>query len=116
MIGPSAPERCKRVSHLRRNEFWFQRPLEQKGKENAAQRRDKEGRGNHFKDCRSNHPIRLLPPSVLAGSIALAALFHLMGALVRRPAVVGLVYIFFFETLVANLPGSQRQCGRAGMR
>lgn len=47
--------------------------------------------------------------SVLAGSIALAALFHLFGALFRRPAIVGLVYIFFFETLVANLPGSLKR-------
>lgn len=48
-------------------------------------------------------------PSVLVGSVALAALFHLVGALFRRPAVVGLVYIFFFETLVNNLPGSLKR-------
>ena len=48
-------------------------------------------------------------PSAVAGSIALAALFHLIGAVFRRPAVVGLVYVFFFETLVANLPGSLKQ-------
>ncbi len=48
-------------------------------------------------------------PSVLAGTIALAALFHLIGAVFRRPAIIGLVYVFFFETLVANLPGSLKR-------
>ena len=45
-------------------------------------------------------------PAVVAGTVGFAALFHLLGAVFRRPAVVGLVYIFFFEMLVANLPGS----------
>jgi ABC-2 type transport system permease protein len=48
-------------------------------------------------------------PTMLVGTLASAALFHLIGALFRRPAVVGLVYIFFFETLVANLPGSLKR-------
>ena len=48
-------------------------------------------------------------PTVVGVTVAFAALFHLLGALFRRPAVVGLVYIFFFETLVANLPGSLKQ-------
>jgi ABC-2 type transport system permease protein len=48
-------------------------------------------------------------PAVLMGTIGFAALFHLMGTVFRRPAVVGLVYIFFFELLVANLPGSLKQ-------
>lgn len=48
-------------------------------------------------------------PTVAGVTVAFAALFHLLGALVRRPAVVGLVYIFFFETLVANLPGSLKE-------
>ena len=48
-------------------------------------------------------------PAVVAGTIGSAALFHLIGAVFRRPAVVGLVYIFFFEMLVANLPGSLKQ-------
>ena len=47
--------------------------------------------------------------AVLIGSVAFAALFHLIGAVFRRPSVVGLVYVFFFETLVANLPGSLKQ-------
>ena len=48
-------------------------------------------------------------PVAVMGSIAFASLFHLLGAVVRRPAVIGLAYIFFFETLVANLPGSLKQ-------
>ncbi len=46
---------------------------------------------------------------VIAGAIGFTAFFHLVGAVVRRPAVVGLVYVFFYETLVANLPGSLKQ-------
>jgi len=47
--------------------------------------------------------------AVLIGSVAFASLFLLVGAVFRRPAVVGLVYVFFFESLVANLPGSLKQ-------
>lgn len=49
---------------------------------------------------------RLFAPAALAATIAFAALFHLIGALFRRPVIVGLVYVFFFEFLVAALPGS----------
>lgn len=48
-------------------------------------------------------------PAAAVGTVAFAALFHLVGAVFRRPAVVGLVYIFFFEMLVANLPGSLKE-------
>jgi ABC-2 type transport system permease protein len=48
-------------------------------------------------------------PAVIAGAVAFSALFHLIGAVFRRPAVLGLVYIFFFELLVANLPGSLKR-------
>ena len=48
-------------------------------------------------------------PAVVAGAVGFSALFHLVGAVARRPAVVGLVYIFFFELLVANLPGSLKR-------
>lgn len=44
--------------------------------------------------------------AALLGTLALAALFHLVGAVFRRPVVVGLVYVFFYEALVAALPGS----------
>ena len=45
-------------------------------------------------------------PAAVAGTVAFSAVFHLIGAVFRRPVVVGLVYVFFFETLVAALPGS----------
>ncbi len=53
--------------------------------------------------------LRVYWPAVLLGAVGFSALFHLIGAIFRRPAVVGLVYIFFFETLVANLPGSLKR-------
>ena len=43
-------------------------------------------------------------PGIFAGSMAFAALFHLFGALFPRPAIVGLLYAFFFETLLSELP------------
>jgi ABC-type transport system involved in multi-copper enzyme maturation permease subunit len=48
-------------------------------------------------------------PAVLGGAVAFTCLFHMTGALFRWPAIVGLVYVFFFETLVANLPGGLKQ-------
>lgn len=45
-------------------------------------------------------------PAAAVGTVAFAALFHLVGAIFRRPVVVGLVYVFFFETVIAILPGS----------
>lgn len=50
--------------------------------------------------------VGLYWPAVLGGTVAFAALFHLIGAVFRRPVVVGLVYVFFYEALVAALPGS----------
>ncbi|WP_171470080.1 ABC transporter permease [Frigoriglobus tundricola] len=45
-------------------------------------------------------------PAATVATLAFAALFHLVGALFQRPVVVGLVYVFFFEAVVAALPGS----------
>jgi ABC-2 type transport system permease protein len=45
-------------------------------------------------------------PAAVAATVTFAALFHLVGAIFRRPVVVGLVYVFFFEALVGSLPGS----------
>ena len=45
-------------------------------------------------------------PAAVVATITLSALFHLIGAIFRRPVVVGLVYVFFFEALVGSLPGS----------
>jgi ABC-2 type transport system permease protein len=43
-------------------------------------------------------------PGVLAAAVAFAAVFHLIAALFSRPAVVGLLYAFFFETILSELP------------
>lgn len=48
-------------------------------------------------------------PVVLGGAVAFGCVFHMAGALFRRPTIVGLVYVFFFEILVANLPGGLKQ-------
>jgi len=45
-------------------------------------------------------------PAAVAATIAFSAVFHLVGAVFSRPIVVGVVYVFFFEFLVALLPGS----------
>jgi ABC-type transport system involved in multi-copper enzyme maturation permease subunit len=45
-------------------------------------------------------------PAALAATVAFSSLFHLIGAIFKRPVVVGLVYVFFFEALVGALPGS----------
>ncbi|MBN9119909.1 MAG: ABC transporter permease [Planctomycetes bacterium] len=45
-------------------------------------------------------------PAAAAATVAFASVFHLVGAIFRRPVVVGLIYVFFFEAVVAALPGS----------
>ena len=49
--------------------------------------------------------LRLFWPAVAGATLAFSALFHLMGALFRRAAVVAMVYSFFLETFLGNLPG-----------
>jgi ABC-type transport system involved in multi-copper enzyme maturation permease subunit len=44
-------------------------------------------------------------PAVAASSLAFAALFHLMSALFRRPAIMAIVYTFFLEVIVGGMPG-----------
>ncbi len=44
-------------------------------------------------------------PAVFWGTLAFSALFHMMGACLRRAAVVALLYAFFLETIMGNLPG-----------
>lgn len=44
-------------------------------------------------------------PAVLWGTLAFCSLFHLMAACFRRAAVVALVYSFFLETILGNMPG-----------
>ncbi|MCS6852018.1 MAG: ABC transporter permease [Gemmataceae bacterium] len=48
-------------------------------------------------------------PAVLAGSLAFASLFHLMGSCFRRSAVVALAYSFFLETILGNMPGYMKR-------
>jgi ABC-2 type transport system permease protein len=49
--------------------------------------------------------FRLYWPAVLWGTLAFAALFHLLGACLRRAGVVALLYAFFLETIAGNMPG-----------
>jgi ABC-2 type transport system permease protein len=49
--------------------------------------------------------FRLFWPGVTVSTLAFAALFHLFGATVRRPTVVALVYSFFLETILGDMPG-----------
>jgi hypothetical protein len=49
--------------------------------------------------------LQLYWPAVVWGTMAFAALFCLIGALFRRPAVVAIVYSFFLETFLGNMPG-----------
>ena len=53
--------------------------------------------------------FRLFWPAVVCGTLAFSSLFHLMGALFRRSAVVAIVYSFFLEVLLGNMPGSMKR-------
>jgi ABC-2 type transport system permease protein len=44
-------------------------------------------------------------PAVFWGTLAFSALFHLIGACLRRAAVIALLYAFFLETIMGNMPG-----------
>jgi ABC-2 type transport system permease protein len=44
-------------------------------------------------------------PAVLWATMAFAALFHLLGACLRRAPVLAILYAFFLETIAGNLPG-----------
>lgn len=46
----------------------------------------------------------LYAPGIFAGTLAFSALFHLIGALFQRPGIVALLYAFFFETILSELP------------
>jgi len=49
--------------------------------------------------------IRLYWPAVLCGVCAYTALYYFIGAFFKRPAVIALVYSFFLETIMGNMPG-----------
>jgi ABC-type transport system involved in multi-copper enzyme maturation permease subunit len=53
--------------------------------------------------------LSLYWPAVLGATLAFSALFHLMGACFRRAAVVAIVYTFFLETILGNLPGYMKR-------
>lgn len=44
-------------------------------------------------------------PAVLWASLAFSALFLLVGATFRRPAIVAILYAFFLEIILGNMPG-----------
>jgi hypothetical protein len=49
--------------------------------------------------------FRLYWPAVAGATFAFCSLFHLMGACVRRAAVIAIVYSFFLEIILGNMPG-----------
>jgi ABC-2 type transport system permease protein len=49
--------------------------------------------------------LALYWPAIVVSTVTFAALYHLMGALFRRPAVIAILYSFFLETVMGNLPG-----------
>jgi hypothetical protein len=49
--------------------------------------------------------FRLFWPAVLMATLAFSSLFCLMGAYFRRPAVMGIVYVFFLEIVFNAMPG-----------
>jgi len=53
--------------------------------------------------------FRLYWPAVFWATMAFCALFHLMGAWFRRSGIVGLVYCFFLETILGNMPGYMKR-------
>lgn len=53
--------------------------------------------------------LRLFWPAVLGGTLAFCSLFHLMSALFRRAAVLSLVYAFFLEWVLGNMPGTMKR-------
>jgi ABC-2 type transport system permease protein len=53
--------------------------------------------------------LELYWPAVAMGTITFTALYHLMGALFRRPAVIAILYSFFLESVMGNLPGQLKR-------
>jgi ABC-type transport system involved in multi-copper enzyme maturation permease subunit len=53
--------------------------------------------------------FQLFWPAVAWGSLAFCSLFHLMSACISRPAVVAIVYSFFLETVLGNMPGYMKR-------
>jgi hypothetical protein len=53
--------------------------------------------------------FRFYWPAVLLATLAFSSLFHLMGATFRRPAIVAIVYSFFLEIVLGNMPGTLKR-------
>jgi ABC-type transport system involved in multi-copper enzyme maturation permease subunit len=49
--------------------------------------------------------FRLYWPAVLWGTLAFCALFHFLAACFRKAAILGMVYVFFLEIILGNMPG-----------
>ena len=49
--------------------------------------------------------LQLYWPAVAWATLAFAALFHFIGMYFRWPAVIAIVYTFFLETIMGNMPG-----------
>jgi len=55
------------------------------------------------------HAMRMFWPAVLCGTLAFAALFQLIGAFFKRAAIIAVVYSFFLETILGNMPGYMKR-------
>src|SRR5207247_2256029 len=53
--------------------------------------------------------FHLFWPAVVWATLAFAALFFFVGAAFRRPAVVAILYCFFLETVLGNMPGDMKR-------
>jgi ABC-type transport system involved in multi-copper enzyme maturation permease subunit len=53
--------------------------------------------------------FRLFWPAVAAGTLAFVALFQFFSAWTRWPIVIGLVYAFFLEVLLGDMPGLMKR-------
>lgn len=49
--------------------------------------------------------LYLFWPVIFWTTVAFAALFHLIGTSLRRPAVIGILYVFFLEIILNLMPG-----------
>jgi ABC-2 type transport system permease protein len=49
--------------------------------------------------------LELYWPAVFWATLAFSALFHMLGACLRRASIVALLYAFFLETIMGNMPG-----------
>lgn len=50
------------------------------------------------------HAFEMYWPAIVAGTLAFTAIFHLIGGVFSRPAIIALLYAFFFETILSELP------------